>query len=154
MSKSGRFEVFFDGDCPLCKREIDWLRKRDRDHQVPLSTQVRSQIALLEPLNGKRRFVFASPIKPKQPISENGILQRLRRIGVDKELATPHGFRASGRTILVEQLGYRPDRVEHQLAHKVMDTDGSWVLPDIPTDSIVVNFGQYLERWENEQLPV
>lgn len=37
---------------------------------------------------------------------------------------------------------------------QVMDTDGSWVLPDIPTDSIVVNFGQYLERWENEQLPV
>lgn len=24
------FEVFFDGDCPLCKREIDMLRKLDR----------------------------------------------------------------------------------------------------------------------------
>jgi len=28
------FEVFFDGDCPLCVREIDWLRRRDRAGRV------------------------------------------------------------------------------------------------------------------------
>ena len=27
-------EVFFDGECPLCKREIDWLRQRDRSGRV------------------------------------------------------------------------------------------------------------------------
>lgn len=27
-------EVFFDGDCPLCKREINWLRKRDKGDLV------------------------------------------------------------------------------------------------------------------------
>lgn len=27
-------EVFFDGDCPLCKREINWLKKLDRQRRV------------------------------------------------------------------------------------------------------------------------
>ncbi len=25
---AAQFEVFFDGACPFCRREIDWLRKR------------------------------------------------------------------------------------------------------------------------------
>jgi isopenicillin N synthase-like dioxygenase len=32
---------------------------------------------------------------------------------------------------------------------QVMDTDGTWIWPDIPADSIVVNFGQFLNRWSN-----
>lgn len=27
-------EVFYDGACPLCKREIDWLRKKDADRRI------------------------------------------------------------------------------------------------------------------------
>lgn len=27
-------EVFFDGDCPLCSREIAMLRRRDRQHRI------------------------------------------------------------------------------------------------------------------------
>ena len=91
---------------------------------MPLSTQVRAQLELLCPSNGRRQFVFASPIRPKQPISDNALLQRLRQLGIDKDTVSPHGFRASARTLLVEQLGVRSDWVEHQLAHKVRDTDG------------------------------
>ena len=34
------------------------------------------------------------------------------------------GFRAAARTILDEVLGYRPDIIEHQLAHEVTDPNG------------------------------
>jgi predicted DCC family thiol-disulfide oxidoreductase YuxK len=27
-------EVFFDGDCPLCQREISFLRRKDREHRI------------------------------------------------------------------------------------------------------------------------
>ncbi len=35
-----------------------------------------------------------------------------------------HGFRAMARTILDEMLGFRPDIIEHQLAHAVRDPNG------------------------------
>lgn len=29
MAENWKIKVFYDGDCPLCRREIDFLRKRD-----------------------------------------------------------------------------------------------------------------------------
>lgn len=42
-------------------------------------------------------------------------------MGFDKEETSVHGFRALARTILDEVLGFRPDFIEHQLAHAVRD---------------------------------
>ena len=98
--------------------------KRRRDHTVPLSNQALVLIQSMQRVNGKRQYVFASPTHPRQTISENALLQRMRRLGITKEMGTPHGFRASARTLLDEELAYKKDWIEHQLAHKVREPDG------------------------------
>jgi len=34
QSESKIIEVFYDGDCPLCRREINFLRRRDRQSRI------------------------------------------------------------------------------------------------------------------------
>ncbi len=49
----------------------------------------------------------------------------LRRMGIDtKTEITAHGFRAMARTVLDEELLFRPELIEHQLAHCVKDPLG------------------------------
>jgi integrase len=57
-------------------------------------------------------------------MSDNAILAAMRRMGIDKDEMSGHGFRAVARTILDEVLGVRPDYIEHQLAHAVRDPNG------------------------------
>ena len=57
-------------------------------------------------------------------MSDNAILGALRRLGIGKQEMSGHGFRAMARTILDEVLGFRPDFIEHQLAHAVRDPHG------------------------------
>jgi integrase len=54
----------------------------------------------------------------------NAILAAMCRMGITKDEMSGHGFRAVARTILDEVLGFRPDFIEHQLAHAVRDPNG------------------------------
>ena len=59
-------------------------------------------------------------------MSEAAVNAALRRMGYDtKTEITGHGFRAMARTILHEELHFRPEVIEHQLAHKVPDALGT-----------------------------
>jgi integrase len=57
-------------------------------------------------------------------MSDNAVLAAFRQLGIPKDEMTGHGFRAMARTILDEVLGFRPDFIEHQLAHAVRDPNG------------------------------
>ncbi len=98
--------------------------KRRRDHFVPLASQAVSLIAQLKPYTGDGQYVFPSARGGERPMSENAVLYAMRGLGITKEEATPHGFRATARTLMEEQLGIRSDLIEHQLAHVVRDATG------------------------------
>lgn len=98
--------------------------KMREPHLVPLAIQAVEILRELQPLTGSGRFVFPSARSPKRPMSDNAILSSLRRMGFAKEEMTGHGFRAMARTILDETLHFRPDYIEHQLAHAVRDPNG------------------------------
>lgn len=93
-------------------------------HLVPLSTQAVAILKEVEALTRDGRFVFPSARTKDRPMSDNAVLAALRRMGFPKEEMTGHGFRAMARTVLDETLHFRPDYIEHQLAHSVRDPNG------------------------------
>ncbi|HIJ55372.1 MAG TPA: integrase arm-type DNA-binding domain-containing protein [Deltaproteobacteria bacterium] len=98
--------------------------KTRQAHLVPLPHQSLEILRELHPLTGSGKYVFPSPRTPKRPMSNNGVLSALRRMGFEKDEMTGHGFRAMARTILDEVLQIRPDFIEHQLANAVRDPNG------------------------------
>lgn len=100
------------------------VTKTNTQHIVPLSRQAVEILLELQPLTGNSRFIFPSARSHHRPMSDNAILAAMRRLGIDKEEMSGHGFRAVARTILDEVLGVRPDFIEHQLAHAVRDPNG------------------------------
>ncbi len=93
-------------------------------HLVPLSKQAINILSELKPLTGNGKYVFPSVRTFDRPMSNNSVNGALRRLGFAHEEMTAHGFRAMARTILDETLGFRPDFIEHQLAHAVRDPNG------------------------------
>lgn len=98
--------------------------KTKTPHIVPLATQAIAILRELHPLTQRSEYVFPSVRGASRPMSENTINVALRTMGYDGSVMTGHGFRAMARTVLDEVLGFRPDFIEHQLAHAVRDPLG------------------------------
>lgn len=98
--------------------------KMREPHLVPLPRQAVEILRELHPLTGRGLHVFPGIREHGKPMSDAAINAALRRMGYDQKTLTAHGFRAMARTILDEVLGFRPDYIEHQLAHAVRDPNG------------------------------
>ncbi len=103
-----------------------FVTKTQTPHIVPLSTQAVEILKELHGLTGQGRYAFPSARTRdgSRPMSDVALLAALRRMGFDKDEMSVHGFRALARTVLDEVLGFRPDFIEHQLAHAVKDPNG------------------------------
>lgn len=93
------------------------------EHLVPLPRQVVEVLRELQPLTGNREYVFPGLRDPKAPMSEAAVSAALNAMGY-KGIQTWHGYRATGRTIIREQLRYPKDVIEYQLAHRGQITHG------------------------------
>ena len=123
--------------------EIDWddkliripaeRMKIDKPHIVPMSNHVVEVLTKLKDSNLDSTLCFPSPLKNSRPISTNSMLQAMRKVGVEKEVSTIHGFRHMASTTLNER-GYSKDAIELQIAHEIPGVRG------------VYNHAQYLEE--------
>jgi integrase len=108
--------------------KAEWVyaaTKTKTEHVVPLAPQALTILRELREKTGHGTHVFPGR-DPKKPMSDAAVNAALRRMGYDTRTEiTGHGFRAMARTILHEQLGFAPEIIEHQLAHRVPDSLGS-----------------------------
>lgn len=95
-------------------KRIKKLKVNGEPHYVPLSRQAIEVIRELQPITGDYNFVFPGEHKGRC-ISENTARSALRSMGYTDH--TPHGFRASARTMAREQLRIDKEVIERAIAH-------------------------------------
>lgn len=109
---------------PSAKMKRTKQEKEQGDaHVVPLPSQAVELLRNLQPLTGHGRYVFPGERSHDRPISDNSVRSALYALGFGKE-QTWHGFRASARTMMVDQLDLDPLAIEANLAHAVKDANG------------------------------
>lgn len=102
-------------------------RKEEKEngeaHVVPLPVQALALLRSIQPLTGHGVYVFPGERSHDRSISDNSVRSALYALGFGKE-QTWHGFRASARTMIVDELNLDPLVIEANLAHAVKDSNG------------------------------
>lgn len=105
------------------KRKKDG-KEQGPDHIVPLPTQAINILKDLHCLTGSGVYLFPSERGKHRPLSDAALPAALKSLGYGSGVQTIHGFRASARTMLDEQLNVKWWIIEAQLAHSVRDSNG------------------------------
>ena len=99
-------------------------KEQGEAHTVPLPTQAVTLLRGIHPLTGHGRYVFPGERSHDRPLSDNSVRSALYSLGFGKEQSW-HGFRASARTMLVDELNIDYNVIEANLAHAVKDANGT-----------------------------
>jgi integrase len=90
------------------------------DHHVCLSAQALELLRELHTVTGGSKYLFPNQRDHEKPMSNGAILMALKRLGYKNKM-TGHGFRALAMSTIKEELGYRHEVVDRQLAHAQKD---------------------------------
>lgn len=93
-------------------------------HLVPLSAQAVEILKDLKRVTGSGDLVFPGERSRLRPISDNTLRAALQTMGYASDVQSVHGFRATARTLLDEELGVDWRAIEAQLAHEVQGPNG------------------------------
>ena len=105
------------------KRSVNG-KKNGEPHLVPLPTQAVEILRKLHPITGHSTLCFFGERSHDRPISDNTLRAALQTFGYGSDKQSVHGFRATARTILAQELDFDPVVIEAQLAHAVKDANG------------------------------
>lgn len=113
--RSARWEEF-DLEAGKWTLPSERMKKR-RDHLVPLSPQVVKMLKAHQGVVGTQGWLFPG-MRRDQPISEGTLNGALETLGY-KGKHCVHGFRATARTLIAEELKVDERFIEKQLAHEL-----------------------------------
>lgn len=114
--------VEFDLDGAEWRIPAERMKVRE-PHVVPLSKQSVALLRELHTYTGGRGYLFPNYRRPNDCMTATTLNRALERMGLNGKGSigfSAHGFRATASTILNE-LNYRPDVIERQLAHAERD---------------------------------
>jgi integrase len=128
FTRPGELRVMKWTDVDLGKAEWRYTAgKTGTEHLVPLAAQAVAVLRELHSITGQDRHGFVFPgVRPGRQLSDAALNRALQTLGYDTRTeVTSHGFRATARTLLAEELNFPPEVIEHQLGHRVPDALGS-----------------------------
>ena len=94
------------------------------NHIIALPTQAIKLLDELHQVTGHSEYLFQTNRKPNTPLSDGTFTAALNYMGFRGQ-QTPHGLRATARTMLREQLHISTEYIEKQLGHKTKDPNGT-----------------------------
>lgn len=97
-------------------RGLTGMKMRE-EHVVPLSRQAVEILRTMKAQAGGSDLLFPNRNGEGRPISDGTINSALRAMGYKSDEVSGTGFRATATGALLE-LGYRPDIIDRQLAHR------------------------------------